>query len=333
MELLEKDIEDIIYTSPWLLDERFDIPNIKGKANRIPGRQVNVGNNGVNRYIDLLFRDTRDNRPVIIEIKKGDLIRENIAQILEYRALVISLDEESRIEWLDEFGRNYYCPKLMLIGTNASAEIRISANLAGIEIRTLMGEEKIAVDFTEISQINQRLNEWNNFRKSGNRMLEERDDWVREIYDWLKDVVNSFDNNEITVKKLYETSKKDSWVAGWTFPFINLSVLYKENYLCGLYEYYDELICYSDEYIYFDFFIQVLECGDANEKGTNHIESKAKEILRARGYDVIKFEGACLTIKFNRTLLENVGQFKERLATLIDDAVYLNNELDIRELT
>ncbi|WP_255547793.1 hypothetical protein [Crassaminicella indica] len=41
-----------------------------------------------------MFKDTRDNRPVIVELKKESLIRENIAQILEYRALVVSMDDE-----------------------------------------------------------------------------------------------------------------------------------------------------------------------------------------------------------------------------------------------
>lgn len=100
MQLQEKHIEDIIYNSPWLLDERFIVSSIKGIAG--PGRQVNVGK-GQNRYIDLLFKDTRDNRPVVIELKKGELVRENIAQILEYRALVISIDEDARVEWEKEF--------------------------------------------------------------------------------------------------------------------------------------------------------------------------------------------------------------------------------------
>lgn len=333
MELLEKDIEDLIYESPWLLDERFDVPNIKGKVKRMPGRQVNVGANGANRYIDLLFRDTRDNRPVIIEIKKGDIIRENIAQILEYRALVVAMADEARLEWLDEFGKSYYCPKLILIGTKASEEIRISANLAGIEIRTLQGEEKVAIDFTEISQITQKLNEWNNFRKSGNRQLEDRDDWVREIFGWLKDVVNDYDNDEIAVKKLSETNKKDSWIAGWVFPFINIPIYYKGDPLCGLYEYYDQETCFSAEYVYFDFCIRKIEgWDDADEKTVNQIEYKAKEILSARGHDIIRFDGAFATIKFKRTLLDNVSQFKARLAKLITDAIYLNDEIDKLEL-
>lgn len=334
MELLEKDIEDIIYDSPWLLDERFDIPNIKGKVNRMPGRQVNVGGSKLNRYIDLLFRDTRDNRPVIIELKKGDIVRENIAQILEYRALVISLEEENRIQWVDAFGNNYYCPKLILIGNSATEETRISANLAGVEIRTLSGEEKLEVEFTEIAQITHKLNEWNNFRKSGNRTLEDRDDWVREIYEWVKDVVNEYNNEELTtIKKVYETSRRDSWIEGWTFPFINLPIFYKGNFLVGIYEYYDTTFCYSDAYLYFDFYIQHYnEISKDSNESINKIKLKAKEILENKKYSIIKIDDGFATIKLERISLENVKVFKEKIASLISDAIYLNEEIDKFEL-
>lgn len=33
MDLLEKDIEYIIYNAPWLLDGRFITPKIKGSSN------------------------------------------------------------------------------------------------------------------------------------------------------------------------------------------------------------------------------------------------------------------------------------------------------------
>jgi hypothetical protein len=68
MKITEQQIENIIYESPLLLDERYIIPKISGKSGE-NGRQVNVGKDN-NRYIDLLFKDTRDNRPVIIELKK-----------------------------------------------------------------------------------------------------------------------------------------------------------------------------------------------------------------------------------------------------------------------
>lgn len=254
MNLLEKDIEDIIYNSLWLLDERYVIPKIKGSRNEF-GRQINIGRNGLNRYIDLLFKDTRDNRPVIVELKKETLIRENIAQILEYRALMVSMDDESKIEWKSEFGQNYYYPKLILVGTFASEEVKISANLAGIEIRTLVGIEDLEVNFSDIKDINDKLNNWNKFLNTGNRTLEDRDEWIEEVYHWTKEIIDEYENKEVnTIKRLYKTSIKDAWITERANAFINIPFYYKDRYLCGLYEYYDEELSFSQDHVYFEFF-------------------------------------------------------------------------------
>lgn len=324
MELLEKHIEDIIYESPWLLDERFDIPNIRGAVKNQPSRQVNVGPNGVNRYIDLLFRDTRDNRPVIIELKKGDLVRENIAQILEYRALVVSLDEDKKDEWFNAFGKNYYCPKLILIGTNVTESIEISANLAGIEIRLLKGLERLSVDFSEIGQISYKLNEWNRFMKSGNRTLEDREAWMREIYDWVNETIVDFGDAEIITGKLTESTQKNSWITGSVSTVINLPVFYNNEPLCGLYEYYDEVLNYSSDYIYFDFSVQ----NTTRLMGENWVEGKVRDLLLSKKYEVIHFEQFCATIRFERKLLDDKNAFKERLTRLINDTLWLNGEVE-----
>ena len=94
LSLTENQIEEIIYSSPWLVDERFLIPNIIGSRGE-KGRQINIGRDK-SRFIDLLFKDTRDKRPVIIELKRGKILRENIGQILEYRALLLSLDDDQK---------------------------------------------------------------------------------------------------------------------------------------------------------------------------------------------------------------------------------------------
>lgn len=324
MKLQEKHIEDIIYNSPWLLDDRFVIPSIKGAAG--PGRQINVGK-GQNRYIDLLFKDTRDNRPVIVELKKGKLLRENIAQILEYRALVISIEEDTRLEWEKEFKKNYYCPKLILIGSSASDEIIISANLAGVEIRTLLADENKFVDLGEIEQINNKLKVWNDFRKSGNRTLEDRDEWVLEIFEYVQEAIDEFGNPNITtVRKLYETSKKDSYITQLVFPFLNLKIDYNGDYLAGIYEYFDGCP-YSEEHIYFDFFIQGIYNNKDDEEVLETLESKAKDILDGKGYKVIGFNEGMATIIIPRKLLNSGAEFKAGLIALIGDAVFMNDEI------
>lgn len=326
MELLEKDIEDIIYNSPWLLDSRFDIPNIKGTKKGSVGRQVNVGK-ASNRYIDLLFRDTRDNRPVIIELKKEALKRENIAQILEYRALVISMDEDKKIEWESEFGMNYHLPKLILIGTEASEEIRISANLAGIEIRTLVGEKNIEVDFNQINDITKKINQWNAFIKSGNRTLEDRDEWISEIFNLLKEVVEEDNRNICTAKKMYRTSKQDSWITDLAFPFINFYIDYKDKSLCGIFEYFNEEFRFSDKYIYVDFLIQKIYYSDECTI-LDQIKNQVIEIFEEKRYEIIAFESGIATIKLERAMLENSNKFKREIIKIINDAIFINEKVD-----
>ncbi|MCE5287399.1 MAG: hypothetical protein LLG02_16355 [Pelosinus sp.] len=330
MNLSEKDIEDILYQSPWLLDERFEIPNVKGKGGGLPGRQVNIGKGGINRFIDLLFKDTRDNRPVIVELKKTELARENIAQILEYRALVVSLDDDIKAEWQDEFGQNYYCPKLILIGCSVNDEVKISANLAGVEVRTLLGMEDLAVDFGEVNQISKRLNEWNCFLKSGNRSLSERSEYVRKIFQWIKDAVRDCGIEEITtIKKLYVTSSSDSWIEEEVYPFLNFPIYYKKEYLCGIYEYFNEELSLSETHVYFDFLIQVIFQEDEKYQALMpQIEDKVQSLLAEKKYNVIRFENGMATIQLERTLLENNNQFKHELIKLISDAIYFNEEIE-----
>ncbi len=328
MTIQEKHIEDIIYNSPWLLDERYVIPSIRGKL--VPGRQVNVGRNK-NRYIDLLFKDTRDDRPVIIELKKGELRREDIAQTLEYRALMISADEEVKSEWENEFGRNYYCPKLILIGSSVTDEIKISANIAGIEVRTFEIDEGKLIDLESLEKIDRKLNEWNNFRKSGNRTLEDREDWVREIFEYVQEAVEECGINSVTTaKKLYETTKRDSYIIGTVHPFLNFKIDYNGDFIAGIYEYYNEYT-YSEEYVYFDFLIQEIYNYENRDAEILHkLEDKAREILDSKGYNINGFSDGMATITIPRKMLNNAAEFKTKLIYLIKDAVLINN--DITEL-
>lgn len=326
MDLLEKDIEEIIYNSPWLLDDRFVIPKIKGSNNKF-AKQINIGGNRLNRYIDLLFKDTRDNRPVIIELKKNSLKRKDIAQILEYRALFVSMDEEEKLKWQSEFGQNYYCPKLMLIGTEASEEVKLSANLAGIEIRTLGEIKDIEIHFNSVIDINDKLDSWNMFLNTGNRTLEERDEWVEEIYDWIKDIVDEVEE-VTTIKKICTTVSKNSWITDCVFPFINLPIYYKEENLCGLYEYYDKHLSFSDEHIYFDFIVQsILYNNFENDDILEKMKNRVNELLISKEYEILHFENGIATIKIKRSVLNDYDKFKNHLIILIKDAIYINEQI------
>lgn len=331
MNLLEKDIEDIIYSSPWILDERYMIPKIKGSRNEF-GRQINVGGSCLNRYIDLLFKDTRDERPVIVELKKNQLKREDIGQILEYKALLVSMEECSRDEWQSEFGKNYYYPKLILIGTGASEEVKITANLAGIEIRTLVGVEELEVNFKSIYDINEKLSNWNKFLNTGNRTLEDRDNWIVEIYEWIKTILSDYKSGEITtIKDIYRTKKSHGWITETVYPFINIPIYYKQDKieLGGIYEYFDENMPFSDEHIYFDFVIRSIfyeDCDDENK--LEKLENETRKLFLGFEYELLDFEDGIAVVKIQRNLLNNYDALRKSLTKLIDDAIYINNELD-----
>ena len=56
----ETEVEDILYENFWIINPNYEIPDILGSTGK-KGRQINIGND-YPRYIDLLFKDTLDNR-------------------------------------------------------------------------------------------------------------------------------------------------------------------------------------------------------------------------------------------------------------------------------
>lgn len=326
MELSEEKIEDLIYESPWILDERFVISKIAGSKG--PGRQVNVGRNGVRRDIDLLFKDTRDNRPVIVELKKTELLREHIAQILGYRALIASINPEGDGPWVDEFGYNYHSPKMILIGTDASEETEISANLAGIDIRRITGIRSL--DISKLGKIEKRVKEWNAFRKAGIRTLIERDAWIRELFDKLKTYIDEIGHNDVyTCNKLYETKQNTAYLTGFVFPFINFPISYKGDHFLGLYEYddNDEDLPFSEKYIYCDFWICDRIVDEAKKSDQNTVETIATDLIaffKKAGHEVTIYKDQDNWVPFitiDRDVLEDDNHFRKVMHKVITDGL------------
>ena len=328
MKLIERDIEDIIYKAPWLLDERFVIADISGSCGK--GRQINIGRNGVKRFIDLLFKDIRDSRPVIVELKKEVLARENIAQILEYRALIVSMDEKNKMEWQNEFGINYFSPKMMLIGLEVPEEVRISANLAGIDIKQLSGLDKLEVDFSQIGEITSKIEQWSTFLKSGNRHIDDRGEWVESVFDLVVNIIDDYPDDVSTCNAVCRTSSKNSYITEEVFPFINIPILYNDNHLLGLYEYYDDKVKFSNEHIYCDFVMNCVDRLKANNE-LEGIKNKVKDHLRSKGYNLVEFDGdtdyyPVVTIK--RNILDDNKVLSKFLNSALDDAIIIKKEFD-----
>jgi hypothetical protein len=316
MKLSEQQIEDIIYETPWIIDERFIIPEIKG-VNKQNGRQVNVGKHTA-RKIDLLFKDTRDNRPVIIELKKGKIQRENIAQILEYRALVNSLENEIKEEWVSVFQQNYYAPKMILIGESASDEAILTANLTGIELK-VFSSSNMEKGFDSFTELKVKLKEWDSFRKSGNRTLIEREEWIEGIISQINNVIEKNFKDLTTINK--PSSIRNSYTGG-VYPFIDIPVSYLENLIIGFYEYADEDLPFDDKFIYCDFsYLYELE---ENDKLKNHDYIEINKEIKGLGLKTMKYPDYEIhVLKIPRTYIEKDVKFEKLLKDIFSKAIEL----------
>jgi hypothetical protein len=321
MKITEKQIEDLIYNSPWILDERYIIPDIKGSQGQ-RGRQINLGKNN-NRYIDLLLKDTRDNRPVIVELKKGELSRQDIGQILEYRALLISMNEEDKESWKSEFGQNYYSPKLVLIGHNASEDIMLTSNLAGVEIRAFNNEQPATIGFETFNELHTKLKEWDNFRNKGKRTLIERSEWVAGILEKVQEIIEDIDD-VTTIVKIPEFSES-KYYANNTSPFIDIPIFYKGEHFLGMYEYYDIELPFDDKVIYIDYYClsNVIEDDNLFERATNDL----KQFLFVNNIGFVEHgESNNPIMKIPREKLERNNELADIIKKLIQKGIELEEK-------
>ncbi len=126
-ELTEKEIQCLIADYPWLLNLDYEnIPELKNK-----GMEYLLTGN---KRADLILRDRKSGRPVIVEFKAVPFYRENIGQILEYRARVLN-EYSSENSILKKIFQQQICsPVLILVVPTCTCEARLACNLAGIEI-------------------------------------------------------------------------------------------------------------------------------------------------------------------------------------------------------
>jgi len=324
MRLTEKQIENIIYQNPWLIDSNYVIPTIKGSEGE-DGRQVNIGFRK-DRYIDILFKDIRDNRPVIVELKRGKLKRIDIAQILEYKSLMISLPDRLLNQWRSEFGNNYFAPKLILIGTESDDEINLSANLTGIEIRKLKGIKETELNFASIKEIDNKLKEWNEFIISGNRILIEKAEWLEIIVKNFEETIEEIEDYDLsTINKVPSIPQSKSYFSQ-EFPFLNLPIKNDENDFLGFYEYYDKVTPFSNEFIYCDlnFLLNLDYEDDTIELTVNNLTAG---ILKKRKYDFFQTDDWTV-IRIKRKILDNKKDFKKTIKKLITDCFLIFNQVN-----
>lgn len=322
IKLTEKLIEDLIYDAPWLLDERLLLPNIKGSRGQ-NGRQINVGN-GTNKYIDLLLKNTKNNRPVIVEIKKGPLKRENIAQILEYRTMLLLLNEEQKEEWQLEFGNNFYAPELLLIVETAIESDVISANLTGIEVKVFGNTKNLDIGFDSIKDLRTKIKEWNDFRKSGNRTLIDRVAWYEEIIEKITHIIEPFDLTTITKPQNIKRRRNEDAYIDSSSPFLNIPINYNDNCLLGIFEYFDETLPFDDKYFYVDFGFVFSITTIKDDKDWEDVKVEIQKI-KSEEISLIDFDISHATFKVERQILGDNKGLKKVLELLIIKGIEIFN--------
>jgi hypothetical protein len=102
--VLEKDFEDILSSNPELIEDGL----------RLLGRQVSLKG----KFADLVFED-RFGQKLVIELKKGIIKREHVAQLLDYEGYFLSPDDPNI--------------RVMLIGNRVPPNLRRSLDHHGIE--------------------------------------------------------------------------------------------------------------------------------------------------------------------------------------------------------
>lgn len=102
--MLEKDFENVLSRYPELIQEGITFL----------GRQVSIGG----KFADLLFED-RFGQKLIVELKKGTIRREHVAQLLDYEGYFLSPDNPN--------------VRVMLIGNRVPPNLRKSLDHHGFE--------------------------------------------------------------------------------------------------------------------------------------------------------------------------------------------------------
>lgn len=221
--MLEKEIQNLIADFPWLLNTNYE------RVNELPKKGKEFIITGKNR-IDLILKDKITNRPVFIEFKAVPFYRENIGQLLDYRAkcLLEISNEESLLYQV--FGDQIVSPQLILVVPECSIESRIACNLSGIEIYEYEKSKLNITDpniRTELDRINKEL------LKTELPLTTDRRNKVSKIYKQIE---------KILINNKYEYGIKNYKLPKGTYfypldsIFINLLLFEDYEISLGLYE-------------------------------------------------------------------------------------------------
>lgn len=226
IELKEKNIQELIMEYPWLLNLNYErIPELKRN-----GMEVNLSDN---KRADLILRDRISGRPVIIEFKSIDFKRENIGQIIEYRARLINEFTTETSILSDVFEQKLSTPILVLVVKNCSQEAQLACNLAGIDIY----EYEKSLKEIMIPKNQKSLREFS--KSMANDIIPfnaDRENEIDRIYEIIKETMQEkFDGNFKKNFKDYEKPDGE-YYRTLNHLFINKWIFTEKNISIGIFE-------------------------------------------------------------------------------------------------
>ncbi len=106
--MLEKDFENIICKYPDLIEDGL----------KFKGNQFNIDG----KYVDIIFED-RFGQRLIVELKRGTVVRKDVAQLLDYEGYFVSQDNPTT--------------RVMLVGNRIPNNLKLSLDHHGFEYKEI----------------------------------------------------------------------------------------------------------------------------------------------------------------------------------------------------
>ncbi|MCD8534175.1 MAG: DUF4263 domain-containing protein [Verrucomicrobia bacterium] len=123
----ENELQQFIAENPWLLNTDYEsVPELPRCGLEYPA--------GDQRRIDLILRDRIHRTPVVVEFKAKPFLRENIGQVLEYKARVTMTFNKENDALFSLFQEFVLIPRLVLVVKSCDNFSRIACNLSGIHV-------------------------------------------------------------------------------------------------------------------------------------------------------------------------------------------------------
>ncbi len=229
--MTEKDVQKLIAAFPWLLGLNYEsVPDL-------PNKGMEVLLDGDTR-LDLLLKERVTNRPVVVEFKAVPFYRENIGQILEYRARIIAefQSEDSRLFKL--FGGLLASPIMILVVPKCDDGARIACNLSSINLYEYEGHLNhwvLPEKRTTLAQFGKMIN------SSDPPLGEDRYETVEKVDGDILSLLTSLKADQGFIKHrgsrdVYYYPMGHCFINKWLFPENRVSVGIYEDLVHGDYE-------------------------------------------------------------------------------------------------